>query len=84
MQRCCATQGCGRKAVLSLQVHTAITERTRKICILSSMDGSQSFVVGGIETEASVLSILGIGLDALAAIAINAAHQDSVEALSHE
>ena len=48
------------------------------------MDGSQSFVVGGIETEASVLSILGIGLDALAAIAINAAHQDSVEALSHE
>ena len=56
----------------------------RKICILNSMDGSPSFVVGAIETEASVLSIFGIGLGALAAIAVNAAHQDPVEALSHE
>jgi hypothetical protein len=56
----------------------------RKNCILSSMDGSPSFVVGGIETEAFVLSILGIGLGSLAAIAVNAARQDPVEALSHE
>lgn len=58
----------------------------RKICILNSMDGSPSFVVGAIETEAYVLSIFGIGLGALAASypALEAAHQNPVEVLSDE
>ena len=53
-----------------LALYTAITERTREIGILKSMGGSKSFIVGAIETEAFVLSILGIGLGALASIII--------------
>ena len=53
-----------------LALYTAITERTREIGILKSMGGSKSFIVGAIETEAFVLSILGIGLGALTATVI--------------
>ncbi len=53
-----------------LSLYTAITERTREIGILKSMGGSKSFIVGAIETEAFVLSILGIGLGALVSIII--------------
>ncbi|TDI40776.1 MAG: FtsX-like permease family protein [Acidobacteria bacterium] len=53
-----------------LSLYTAITERTREIGILKSMGGSKSFIVGAIETEAFLLSILGVGLGALVSVVI--------------
>jgi putative ABC transport system permease protein len=53
-----------------LSLYTAITERTREIGILKSMGGSKSFIVGAIETEAFLLSILGVGLGALISVVI--------------
>ena len=53
-----------------LALYTAITERTREIGILKSMGGSKPFIVGAIETEAFILSLLGIGLGALVSQAL--------------
>lgn len=53
-----------------LALYTAITERTREIGILKSMGGSRRFIVGVIETEAFVLSLLGIGLGSVVALGI--------------
>jgi putative ABC transport system permease protein len=51
-----------------LALYTAITERTREIGILKSMGGSKPFIVGVIETEAFLLSLLGIALGSLVAL----------------
>jgi putative ABC transport system permease protein len=53
-----------------LALYTAITERTREIGILKSMGGSKSFIVGLIEAEAFIISVLGIGLGALVALGV--------------
>ena len=53
-----------------LALYTAITERTREIGILKSMGGSKRFIVGIIQTEAFILSVLGIGVGGLVALAI--------------
>lgn len=53
-----------------LALYTAITERTREIGILKSMGGSKGFIVGIVETEALVLSLLGIGLGALVSLGL--------------
>ena len=53
-----------------LALYTAITERTREIGILKSMGGSKPFIVGIIESEAFILSILGIGFGWLVALGI--------------
>jgi len=53
-----------------LALYTAITERTREIGILKAMGGSKRFIVSVIETEALVLSVLGVGLGVAAAVAI--------------
>lgn len=51
-----------------LALYTAITERTREIGILKSMGGSKPFIMGVIETEAFILSLLGIGLGSMVAL----------------
>jgi putative ABC transport system permease protein len=53
-----------------LSLYTAITERTREIGILKSMGGSRRFIVCAIESEAFLLSILGIGLGGLLSLVI--------------
>jgi putative ABC transport system permease protein len=45
-----------------LSLYTAITERTREIGILKSMGGSKRFILWTIESEALLLSLLGIAL----------------------
>jgi putative ABC transport system permease protein len=45
-----------------LSLYTAVTERTREIGILKSMGGSKGFILWTIESEAMVLSLLGIAL----------------------
>lgn len=51
-----------------LSLYTAITERTREIGILKSMGGSKGFVILVIESEAFLLSALGIGVGAVASV----------------
>ena len=53
-----------------LALYTAVTERTREIGILKSMGGSKPFIVGIIETEAFILSVLGIAFGWLVALAV--------------
>jgi putative ABC transport system permease protein len=43
-----------------LAMYTTITERTREIGILKAMGASRSFIVGIIEKEAIVISVLGL------------------------
>ncbi len=45
-----------------LSLYTAVTERTREIGILKSMGGSKRFILWMIESEALLLSLLGIAL----------------------
>jgi putative ABC transport system permease protein len=45
-----------------LSLYTAVTERTREIGILKSMGGSKGFILWTIESEALLLSLLGIAL----------------------
>ena len=61
---------CISSLTIFLALYTAITERTREIGILKAMGGSKSFIVSMIETEALVLSGLGIGLGGLIAFVI--------------
>jgi putative ABC transport system permease protein len=51
-----------------LSLYTAITERTREIGILKSMGGSKGFIVWVIESEALLLSVVGVGLGSSAAL----------------
>lgn len=53
-----------------LALYTAVTERTREIGILKSMGGSKAFIVGLIEAEAFILSVLGIGFGSLVALVV--------------
>lgn len=55
-----------------LSLYTAITERTREIGILKSMGGSRRFIVWVIESEALLLSLVGIAIGSLAALAARA------------
>jgi putative ABC transport system permease protein len=45
-----------------LSLYTAVTERTREIGILKSMGGSKRFILWMIESEALLLSLLGVAL----------------------
>lgn len=56
-----------------LSLYTAITERTREIGILKSMGGSSRFIVWVIESEALLLSLVGIALGSLAALVARSA-----------
>lgn len=46
--------------VILLAMYTTITERTREIGILKSLGASKSFIVGAIEREALVISLIGV------------------------
>jgi putative ABC transport system permease protein len=48
-----------------LSLYTAVTERTREIGILKSMGGSKRFILWMIESEALLLSIVGMALGGL-------------------
>jgi putative ABC transport system permease protein len=53
-----------------LSLYTAVTERTREIGILKSMGGSKGFILWTIESEALVLSLLGITLGVVVAFVL--------------
>lgn len=46
--------------VIMLAMHTTITERTREIGILKAMGASRAYIVGEIEREALLISVLGL------------------------
>lgn len=48
--------------VVMLAMYTTITERTREIGILKAMGASRGFIVGVIEKEAILISVLGVVL----------------------
>jgi putative ABC transport system permease protein len=47
--------------VIMLAMYTTITERTREIGILKAMGASRSYIIGVIEKEAIVISLIGLG-----------------------
>jgi putative ABC transport system permease protein len=51
-----------------LSLYTAVTERTREIGILKSMGGSKRFILWMIESEALLLSIVGMALGGLVTV----------------
>jgi len=61
--------------VVMLAMYTTITERTREIGILKAMGASRGYIVGIIEKEAILISVIGLvagfGISALAALAIH-------------
>ena len=46
--------------VIMLAMHTTITERTREIGILKAMGASRAYIVGEIEREAILISLMGL------------------------
>ena len=46
--------------VIMLAMHTTITERTREIGILKAMGASRTYIIGEIEREALLISLLGM------------------------
>jgi putative ABC transport system permease protein len=54
-----------------LSLYTAVTERTREIGILKSMGGSKGFILWMIESEALLLSLLGIALGAMVTLVLS-------------
>jgi len=46
--------------VVMLAMYTTITERTREIGILKALGASRGYIVGVIEKEAIVISVLGL------------------------
>jgi putative ABC transport system permease protein len=46
--------------VVMLAMYTTITERTREIGILKAMGASRGFIIGAIEKEALLISVLGL------------------------
>jgi putative ABC transport system permease protein len=48
--------------VVMLAMYTTITERTREIGILKAMGASRAFIIGAIEKEAILISVLGLVL----------------------
>jgi putative ABC transport system permease protein len=61
--------------VVMLAMYTTITERTREIGILKAMGASRGYIVGIIEKEAILISVIGLiagfGISALAGYAIH-------------
>jgi len=61
--------------VVMLAMYTTITERTREIGILKAMGASRSYIVGIIEKEAILISLIGLvagfAISALAGLAIH-------------
>jgi putative ABC transport system permease protein len=61
--------------VVMLAMYTTITERTREIGILKAMGASRGYIVGIIEKEAILISVIGLvagfGISALAGFAIH-------------
>lgn len=53
-----------------LSLYTAVTERTREIGILKSMGGSKRFILVLIESEALVLSLLGVVLGGMVTLVV--------------
>jgi putative ABC transport system permease protein len=54
--------------VILLAMYTTIIERTREIGILKSLGASKPFIVGVIEKEAAVISVLGVGVGFVASV----------------
>ena len=46
--------------VVMLAMYTTITERTREIGILKAMGASRGYIVGEIEKEAMLISVIGV------------------------
>ena len=46
--------------VVMLAMYTTITERTREIGILKAMGASRGYIIGVIEKEAILISVLGL------------------------
>jgi putative ABC transport system permease protein len=59
--------------VILLAMYTTITERTREIGILKSLGASKRFIVGAIEREALAISLIGVVVGLLLALAAAAA-----------
>ncbi|MFN0124620.1 MAG: ABC transporter permease [Blastocatellia bacterium] len=57
--------------VILLAMYTTITERTREIGILKSLGASRGFIIGIIEKEALVISMIGVALGLLVAFVVS-------------
>ncbi|MCI0523967.1 MAG: ABC transporter permease, partial [Acidobacteria bacterium] len=55
--------------VILLAMYTTITERTREIGILKSLGASKSFIIGVIEKEAMAISLIGVIVGLILALA---------------
>ncbi len=55
--------------VILLAMYTTITERTREIGILKSLGASKSYIIGVIEKEAIAISLIGVVVGLIAALA---------------
>ena len=55
--------------VILLAMYTTITERTREIGILKSLGASKRYIIGVIEKEAVAISLIGVVVGLLAALA---------------
>ncbi|MGH9836301.1 MAG: ABC transporter permease [Blastocatellia bacterium] len=55
--------------VILLAMYTTITERTREIGILKSLGASKSFIIGVIEKEAIAISLIGVAVGLILALA---------------
>ena len=54
--------------VILLAMYTTITERTREIGVLKSLGASKSYIIGVIEKEAIVISMIGVAIGLLIAL----------------
>ncbi len=55
--------------VILLAMYTTITERTREIGVLKSLGASKRYIIGVIEKEAIVISMIGVAIGLLIALA---------------
>lgn len=55
--------------VILLAMYTTITERTREIGVLKSLGASKGYIIGVIEKEAIVISLIGVAIGMAAAFA---------------
>lgn len=54
--------------VVMLAMYTTITERTREIGILKAMGASRGYIIGVIEKEAILISVIGLGVGFVGAL----------------
>ena len=64
--------GSGIQKHTLLALYTAVTERTREIGVLKSLGASRLLIVGLIQKEALLLSLLGVGVGYVLALAAGA------------